>query len=282
VVLAVSFLFAGGFSRTVGKWLINDWGVSEKWMPFGVASLFLLPLVFFYYLLECYPPPGEEDILSRTIRKPMLANDRRGFKRRFGAGLSAVVILYLLLTILRDLRDNYMVGMWNELGYGQQAGVYTKTETISSLVILLLIGCLVFIRNNIRAMHLIHAFLVAGFLLAGLSSVSFMVEAISGAGWMQLNGMGLYISYILFNSVYFERMLAVFRIAGNVGFLIYTADAWGYLGSVGVMLTKQFLPGNISWVHYYLQFSICFSLAGLVASIFAWVYFTRKKKEGLS
>jgi len=279
VVLAVSFLFAGGFSRTVGKWLMNEWDVSEKWMPFGVASLFLLPLVFFYYLLECYPPPGDEDIRARTIRQPMLANDRTGFKIRFGAGLTAVVILYLLLTILRDLRDNYMVRMWHELGYGQQAGVYTKTETISSLIILLLIGCLVFIRDHVKALHLIHAWLVTGFLLAGLSSLSFMGDAISGAGWMQWNGMGLYLSYILFNSVYFERLLAVFRIAGNVGFLIYTADAWGYLGSVGVMLTKQFLPDNISWVHYYLQCSIWFSLAGLLASIFAWVYFSRKKKK---
>jgi hypothetical protein len=33
VVLAVSFIFAGGFSRSVGKWLMLDWGVSEYWMP---------------------------------------------------------------------------------------------------------------------------------------------------------------------------------------------------------------------------------------------------------
>jgi MFS family permease len=279
VVLAVSFLFAGGFSRTVGKWLMNEWSVSEKWMPFTVAGLFVLPLTFFYYLLERYPPPGEEDIRTRTLRRPMALQDRTDFKRKFGAGLAAVVVLYLLLTILRDLRDNYMVKMWNELGYEQNVAVYTQTETISSIVILVLIGCLVFVKNHSTALHFIHALLFMGLLLAVFSSVFYRQNIISGASWMQWNGMGLYLSYILFNSVYFERLLAVFRVAGNVGFLIYTADAWGYLGSVGVMLSKQFLPETISWVHYYLQFSIWFSVAGMLAALFSWVYFNQKKKE---
>ena len=32
-VLAVSFIFAGGFTRSVAKWLMLEWGITEKWMP---------------------------------------------------------------------------------------------------------------------------------------------------------------------------------------------------------------------------------------------------------
>ena len=33
-VLAVSFIFAGGFTRSVGKWLMLEWGITQQWMPF--------------------------------------------------------------------------------------------------------------------------------------------------------------------------------------------------------------------------------------------------------
>jgi hypothetical protein len=88
--------------------------------------------------------------------------------------------------------------------------------------------------------------------------------------------LGLYIAYVLFNSVFFERLLASFTIAGNVGFLIYVADAWGYLGSITVMLSKELLKLQLNWVAFYSQLVIVFAVAGVVASIFSLFYFNRK------
>ena len=96
---------------------------------------------------------------------------------------------------------------------------------------------------------------------------------------MQLTGLGLYISYVLFNSVFFERLLASFSIAGNVGFLIYTADAWGYLGSISVMLSKELLKLQLNWVSFYSQLVIVFAAVGVLASLFSLFYFNRKYKE---
>ena len=47
-VMAVSFIFAGGFTRSVGKWLMLEWNVSEAWMPFLTGLVFLIPLLIFF------------------------------------------------------------------------------------------------------------------------------------------------------------------------------------------------------------------------------------------
>ncbi len=276
VVLAVSFIFAGGFSRSVAKWLLVDWNVSESWMPVITASLFAIPLVLFYYLMEQAPPPDMEDRAERTVRQPMDSQERKQFIRRFAPGVVMFVIIYLLLTILRDLRDNYMATMWNELGYAGNTTLFSQTETITSLVVLLVTGGLIFVRRNKTAFLLIHILLVAGFLIAGTGSFLFRRDLIGGVAWMQLTGLGLYLSYVLFNSVFFERLLATFRVAGNVGFLIYIADEWGYLGSISIMLMKEFAQLAISWVSFYSALSLVLAVTGAITAVCSWLYFSRK------
>ena len=51
--------------------------------------------------------------------------------------------------------------------------------------------------------------------------------------------LGLYLAYVPFNCILFDRMMAAVKKPGNRGFLIYLADASGYVGSVGLMLYKK-------------------------------------------
>lgn len=274
--MAVSFVFAGGFSRSIAVWLRDSWQVAEQWLGFATGLVFALPLVVFMYLLERVPPPDVEDIKERNVRLPMTREDRKNFLRLFGGGVVAVVITYLFLTIMRDVRDNFMVNMWNELGYGQKPAIFTKTETITSVIILVIMSLLVVIRKNIRALQLIHWVIVGGFLIAGISSALFLTGSMPGVLWMQLAGLGLYMGYIPFNCIYFERLIAAFRINGNVGFLIYIADAWGYLGSMLVMLTKEIVGLQLTWTQFYPTSVVIFSGIGVLATIFSLFYFNRK------
>ena len=276
VVLAVSFIFAGGFSRSVGKWVMLHLNVSEFWMPFVTACIFGVPLLLFYWLMEKAPLPDVDDVTERTVRQPMNKEERKRFIKNFGPGVVAFVLIYLLLTILRDLRDNYMSNMWNELGYSSSASVFAKTETITSLIVLALIGTLVFVRNNFKAFRLIHILLLVSFAVTLIASLLFKLNIVNGAMWMQFTGLGLYIGYILFNSVYFERLLATFHIAGNVGFLIYLADAWGYLGSISVMLSKEFLKTELSWVNFYSTLAVVCASVGFITSVYCFSYFLKK------
>lgn len=277
-VMAVSFIFAGGFSRSVGKWLMMEHAVPEKWMPFMTGAVFALPLAFFLFLIERIPPPDVRDEQERTRRIPMKRQNRKELMQALGTGILLVTVTYVFLTILRDIRDNYMANMWRELGYGSNFAIFTRTETITSVVVLLMMGSLVLVRRNMLALRLVHMVILAGFLLGGISSVLFITGRMAGATWMQLTGLGLYMAYIPFNSIFFERLIASFRMAANVGFLMYITDAFGYLGSVILMVTKESMKFDITWSNYFAWGVALFSVVGTLTIVSSLTWFSRRHK----
>lgn len=277
-VLAISFVFAGGFTRSVGKWLMTDLSVSEKWMPFSTGFIFAIPLVFLIYLMEKVPMPDDQDIQERQERVSMSKQDRKRIMAAFGAGILLLALIYTTLTIIRDIRDNYMGNMWTELGYANNASVYTSSETRITVFLLIMMSSIVLIRKNINAFRLIHIIVIVGFLIAAVSSYFFMNGQLHGAYWMQAVGLGLYMAYIPFNSIFFERMIAAFKLKGNVGFLIYITDAVGYVGSVTVMLSKELLNIQLRWTDFYAQIVLILATAGSMGTLIALLYFNRKYK----
>jgi hypothetical protein len=51
----------------------------------------------------------------------------------------------------------------------------------------------------------------------------------------------------------FERFIALTRERGNLGFLMYLADAIGYLGYVGVMLARGLFPGREHFLDFFVM-----------------------------
>jgi hypothetical protein len=96
--------------------------------------------------------------------------------------------------------------------------------------------------------------------------------------WMALVGLGLYMTYIPYNSILFDRLLAAFRYAANVGFLIYVADAFGYLASVGVVVTKTILNLKLNWLNFYTSLVLITSVIGVLLTLGSVVYFDKKHK----
>jgi len=279
--LAVSFIFSSGFVKSVGGWLQLQFQLSEFWIPFVTGLVFAIPLLLFIYLMEKIPPPSEEDIALRMNRTPMDAAQRKAFIRQFFPGIVAAVFIYAFATIFRDIRDNFSADMWKEMGYLNQPAIFSKTETPITLVILLLIGSMVMIKDSFKAFMLSHLFIALGFILAGVCTYFFRNNAISPIWWMTLVGLGLYMVYIPFNSVFFERLIASFRFTGNVGFLIYVADSFGYLGSVSVLLSKEIFKVQLNWVSFFSNSVMMLSVAGVLITLFSAGYFSRKYKAGV-
>lgn len=275
-VLSITFIFASGVVKTVGKSLVVNDGISELWMPFITGALFLLPLLLFVWLLNHIPPPTEQDIASRTVREPMTKEERKRFLTTFLPGILIIVSSYVLLTILRDFRDNFSNELWTELGYGNQPDIFAETETVVSLIVLVCMASLVFIKSNIRAFLMNHYIIVAGYTLALVTTVLFISHNVSAVVWMTLVGTGLYLSYVPFNALYYERMIAAFRIKSNVGFLMYISDSFGYLGSVLVLLAKSFFGLQLSWTSFFVNLVLFISLFGIIATLIAAVYFRKK------
>lgn len=274
--LAVSFIFAGGFTRSVARYLMLNFDVNAFWVPFLTGLVFALPLVLLFYLLERAPGPDQEDIAERVERISMTKAHRQHIFTSFRFGLIVIALGYGLLTIVRDIRDNYMSNIWRELGYAESASIFTTSETRISLAVLLVMALLVLVRNNIKAFMLIHVMICLGFVISAVSSLLFLFGKMEGAIWMQTVGLGLYMAYIPYNAVFFDRMIASFRIIGNVGFLIYLIDAFGYLGSVSVMLSKAWMSDQLRWSDYFAYMVVGVGVLGFVGTMISSVYFSKK------
>jgi hypothetical protein len=277
--LSVSFIFSSGFVKSVAEYLRITFHVSEFWLPFVAGLAFIFPLLLFIYLLEKIPPPSEEDISLRSTRVPMTKEKRKEFVKMFLPGLIAAISIYVFSTLFRDIRDNFIADMWKEMGYTNQPSLFTKTETPTTIIILALISSMILIKNNFKALIATHYFIMLGFAITGISSFMFMHQQLSPLWWMTLVGLGLYMTYIPFNCVFFDRLIATFKYAGNVGFLIYVADSFGYFGSVGVLISKEVLKVKLQWVDFYSQGVIILSVLGIVGAIVSLFYFSNKYKK---
>ena len=275
-VLSASFIFASGFAQSAGKFVLLEWNVSEFWMPWITGLLFFPVLIIFTWLLDKTPLPDQRDMYYRTERKPMSKKRRKDFIKTFFPGLLLLITSYIMLTIIRDYRSNFASDMWNELGYSNNASVFTQSEIPASLVVLFLMSLLILIRKNIRALLVNHIVIIGGFLLSIISTFLYVEDSISPFWWMTLSGVGLYIGYVPFNCMLFERLIASFRYVSNAGFIIYVADSFGYLGSTGILFVKNFTRMELSWTAFFIRLVLIGSVTGILLVIFAAFYFKRK------
>lgn len=277
--LSVSFIFSAGFAKTMGGFLMQNWGVSEFWMPFASACLFFPPLLLFLWMLDKIPPPTPEDEILRTKRKPMTGHERIQFTKTFLPGLILLVLTYTLLTAFRDFRDNFSAEIWKSLDYGDKPAIFTATELPVTISVLIVIGSLMVIKNNYTAMMVNHIIVLIGMITVGVSTLCFEQGWISAPVWMVLVGMGLYFGYIQFNSIFFDRLIATFRYVSTVGFLIYLADSVGYLGSVSVLLYKEFGQKSVSWLNFFISGGYIMSVLGSILILLSLAYFRRKHQH---
>jgi hypothetical protein len=272
--LCASFILADGLAKTVGAQLLAH-GVPERWMPAFAGLLFLFPLVGFVGMLTRIPPPTARDIEARSERLPMTREDRWLWLRRHGVGLGLVVIAYLLVTILRSLRADFAPELWLALGTSGQPGVFTRSELWVTLGVLIATGSSVLVSDNRKALSLSLMTGVAGLLLVAVSLFAQASGKLSAFPFMVLLGLGLYLPYVAVHTTVFERLIALTRDRGNVGYLMYLADAAGYLGYVAVMLAKDGLMRGGDFLQFFRGISGWISLLAALALLAAWRRFRR-------
>ncbi len=276
-VLAASFVFSSGFVKSVGTWLMQSFAVTENWMPFLTGSLFFPLLVASVFLINHIPPPNAEDIAMRSPRQPMTKQERKQFFKEFMPGILLLILVYMMLTALRDLRDNFVVEIWRDLSIAVGPELLTQTEVPITLFLLVMMACLVLVKNNRRALFLNHWMILIGFCLAILATLGLKANLVSPFVWMVTVGTGVYMAYIPFNSILFDRLIAAFKHTGNVGFLMYLADSFGYLGSSMILVAKQFdLFQSQSWLSFYSTSILFFSSISLVLVASSFGYFRNK------
>ena len=282
-VMSVSMIFASGFVKTIGRTLIIDFNISEFWMPFITGLIFIIPLIICVLIMEIIPPPNQLDKQARVGRVPMNSAQRQRFLLNFLPGIVLTIIIYTLLTIMRDVRDNFEVEIWADLGINNSS-IYTRIDTLISIIVLIMMGLLILIRNNLNAFTVIHLLIIAGCLTIGVATFLYQNHYINPTQWMIFAGLGLYMGYLPYNAIFFERMIAAFSYKSNVGFVMYLADAMGYLGSISVLLFKQFGNNNKNWGTFFEQGLYIVAFVGGISASLSLVYFLQKayKQKNLS
>ena len=278
VAMASSFIISSGIVKGVGSYLLINLQVSEMWMPFFTGLLFLPILFLGIYLLHSLGNPDEGDVLARTERKPMDAAERKAFFKRFAPGIIFSIIIYVCLTIFRDLRDNFAVEFWKSFGIENIPSLLILSELPIALFVILIIGSMIFIKNNKRAFFFNFYILLFGGVLLLLSTILFSNDLLSPTVWMILVGFSMYLPYIAFHALFFERWIAYFKIKSNIGYLMYIVDAAGYLGSTLVLLFKNFSNVDYSWVAFFIVTAFVTSILIILLTIANYFYFKNQDK----
>jgi hypothetical protein len=262
-MLCASFILSSGVVKSVATLLLRD-GVPELWMPAATGLVFVPLLLVSLWYLDRLPPPDARDEAERTIRVPMDRADRAAFLRRHGLPIVLLVIGYVLLTAIRDLRDNFAVELWTAMGFGGVASVFSASEVPVAVIALGGLAAIMLVRDNRHALLAMHGAIVVGALLLGLSTLAFQFGLLAPLPWMILTGAGLYLAYTPFNAMLFDRMIATIGTAGNAGFLIYIADSCGYAGSVGLLLYRSIAAPAMNWLSFFIS---CSYLTAMVVAL---------------
>ncbi len=257
-MLCASFILSSGVVKSVAM-LLMEAGVGEHWMPAMTGLVFVPLLLIALWQLERMPPPDVRDEAERTRRRPMHAADRAAFLRTHGAKLVLLVLGYVLLTALRDVRDAYATELWTALGYGGDAAVFSASELPVALLALGALALLMLIRDNLRALMAIHGLILLGALCLGVSTLAYQAGLMAPLTWMIVAGAGLYLAYTPFNAMLFDRMIATIGTTANAGFLIYIADASGYAGSVALLLAHSLGAPEVRWLSFFI--TCCYATA---------------------
>jgi hypothetical protein len=231
------------------------------------------------WVLSQLPPPSARDEAERVRRLPMTGAERAEFLKAYAPGLIAIVFAYILLTAFRDFRDNFAAEIWTALGYGGEAGIFSASELPVAIIALIGMAAVIMVRDNRRALMVIHAMVGGGFVLLGLSTLAFQAHLISPLVWMILAGSGLYVAYNPINAVLFDRLVAVSGRVANAGFLIYVADSSGYMGSVALLLWRNFGQASLNWLQFFIMGAYVTGAVGAVATLLAAVYFYHRSAD---
>ena len=277
VCLSISFIVSSGIVKDVAL-VVLDWGVDQFWMP-SVVGLLFFPLYFFCILmLNQLPPPTKLEELDKANRIVMTHQSRLDYFLKFWPGLLALWIGVMFLTAYRDYRDTFAVEIFEDLGYESEPGNLSKSESLVAGILLIPIAALVFCKNNLLAFQLSMLSLMLGSVLLLLSVYIFLGSEYSGFSYYVLTGVASYLAYVPYNSVLYERLIAVLHEPCNIAYLMAVMDALGYLGVFVLYFVAEFgdFDGHLD---AYNKVGQVFGFVTLAVYIGACVYFFIFKRD---
>lgn len=194
--------------------------------------------------------------------------------------MPALIGANLLLTVQRDIKEDFIVCIIDVQTISSWA--FAQIDSIATFVLLAVFALLATTYNHLKVLCML--LILSTF---GMGTLAFLGategnEHIPTTIWLFLQSLCLDIAYLSFQTIFFERFIACFKIKGNVGFFIITIDFVGYLGTLGLLLFKEFCASHIDWASFYNHMSLFIGVACCLSFIASLIYmiYAQKRKQG--
>lgn len=269
-LLGVSMVFSSGIAKSFGLFAMNELNIDQFWMPAVIGGVALPLLVLMGYLLKRLPSPTQEDI---ELRNERVVLDSEGRKRLFLSFAPILTLLFIgnfMLLVLRDIKEDFLVLILDMSN--QSSWLFAQVDTIVTLAILALFSAFVFFRSNIKTLMCLMGIVILSCITMAYVSFNYKALDLQPVVWLFIESLCLYIAYLTFQTIFFDRFIACFRIKGNVGFFIAIIDFIGYMGTVTLLSTKEFLNFDMEWFDMFNHMaffvgSVCTVLFTIVATL---------------
>ena len=108
-IMGVSMALSSGVAKSLGLYAMNDLGVSEFWMPALIGAIAFPLLYLTGWMMTRFPRPTAADIAARTERVALNGSERRNLFLRFMPILTLLFVANLLITVMRDIKEDFIV-----------------------------------------------------------------------------------------------------------------------------------------------------------------------------
>ena len=251
VLFGLSIAVSSGTAKSIGLFVVDILNVSEFWMPALIGAVALPLLAGLGYILDHLPKPTAEDKALRVERVTLDRQQRWELFRNFAPVLTLLFFANLFLTVLQDVKEDFLVKIIDVNAAGLSSWVFAKVDGVVTLIILAVFATLALVKSHIKVLSTLLTLVIAG--AVTLSFVAFNYDSLqlSPLVWLFIQSLCLYFSYLSFQTIFFDRFIACFRIRGNVGFFIAMVDSIGYTGTVLVLVFKECFNPNLDWLEFY-------------------------------
>lgn len=282
-LMGLSIAISSGTAKSVGLFVMEHLHISEFWMPAFIGAFAFPLLSLLGWLMTRMPQPTAADRALRSERVTLDGRARADLFKNFMPVLLMLFAANLFITVLQDIKEDFLVKILDVEAAELSSWAFAKVDAVVTLIILLLFGLMSAVRSNIKVLCLLLVLVTCGTATLGFVAFNYDGLQLPPMTWLFLQSLSLYTVYLSFQTLFFERFIACFRIKGNVGFFIVTLDFIGYTGTVVVLVFKEFFNPDINWLDFYNLMSGYVGIVCSVAFLCSAVYLVQRyRKENAS
>ena len=269
-IMGVSMALSSGVAKSLGLYALHDLHVSEFWMP-ALIGAFAFPLLCLMgWMMTKFPRPTAEDIASRSERVTLDGHQRWALFRRFMPVLILLFGANLLLTVQRDVKEDFIVCIIDVSTISSWA--FAQIDSIATLVLLATFALLSTTYNHLKVLCVLLILSIAGMWTLAVVAANYEEFHLPVTIWLFLQSLCLDMAYLSFQTIFFERFIACFKIRGNVGFFIITIDFVGYMGTLALLVFKELHASHVDWTVFYNNMSVIIGVVCCLAFVGSLIY----------